>query len=508
MIKTGFNNQKYLKKQTAAILERIKKFDNKLYLEFGGKICFDYHASRVLPGYNSQNKIKLLQLLKEKIEILICVFAQDIEKRRIYGDYNITYDIATLKLIDDFKKQGLETLAVVITRFNNQLSVVNFKNKLERRNIKVYLHHEISEYPMNVDKIISDEGFGKNEFIFTKKPIIVVTGPGPNSGKLATCLSQLYWEHKQGISAGYAKFETFPVWNLPLKHPLNVAYEAATADIQDFNLVDPFYLNAHNKIAINYNRDVESFPILKSILNKISLDKDSFLNYNSPTEMGVNCISEGITNNELIQKAAKQELIRRYFRYQREYLLGIEKKETVEKIVFLMEELKVKLTDRKVINLARKKAEEEEKRKNKNENGVFCGAAIQLTNGKIITSKNSKLMSAASSVVLNAIKSLAKLPEEMHLISPKIIKQASKLKKDVLKIESEHLTLGEILIALAISATTNPTAELAMKNLSKLKNCEMHLTHIPPLEDEIELKKLGINLTADSQFLSSNFLTN
>lgn len=503
MLKTGFNNQKYLKKQTAAILERIKKFDNKLYLEFGGKLCFDYHASRVLPGYDPQNKIKLLQLLKDKADILICVFAEDIEKGRIYGDFNITYDIATLKLIDDLKKQELETLAVVITRFNNQPSAIVFKNKLERRGIKVYVHYQLAEYPTNVDQIVSEEGFGKNEFIPTKNPIVIVTGPGPNSGKLATCLSQLYWEHKQGINAGYAKFETFPVWNLPLKHPVNIAYEAATADIQDFNLVDPFYLNTHNKIAINYNRDVESFPILKSILNKIFAGNINYFNYNSPTEMGLNCIADGITNDKVIQKAAKQELIRRYFRYRREHLLGTEKKETVEKVVLLMKELNVKLTDRPVVEPARKKAQET---KEKDNNEVVCGAAIQLANGTIVTGKNSKLMSATSSAILNAIKILANLPEEMHLISPRIINQASKLKKEILKAESESLTLGEILIALAISAATNPIAELAMKNLSKLKNCEMHLTHIPHPGDEIELRKLNINLTTDDQFLSSNLV--
>lgn len=501
--KLGFDNDKYLKEQTAAILDRVKRFDNKLYLEFGGKLCFDYHAARVLPGYDPNVKIRLLQCLKDKIDIVLGIYAADIEKGRVRGDFGITYDAATLKLIDDLRKWGLDILSVVITRFSNQSSAVIFKNKLERRGVKVYLHYPIEGYPADVDSIASDNGFGKNDYIETKKPIVIVTAPGPNSGKLSICLSQLYQEHKRGINAGYAKFETFPIWNLPLKHPVNVAYEAATADIQDFNLVDPFHLNKYNKTSINYNRDVESFPILKLILSKIFDKNVSSPMYNSPTDMGVNRAGFGIIDDKIVQEAAKQELIRRYFRYNAEYVLGIEKKETVDRVVLLMEELGVKATDRAVVEVARKAAEEAET-KGKGNEGICCGAAIELSDGRVITGKNSKLMHAASSLVLNAIKVLANIPDEILLLSPHIINQIAKLKEGILDAESESLDLEETLIALSISATTNHTAELAMKKLTDLRSCEVHMTHIPTPGDEVGLKRLGVNLTTDGKFSSRN----
>ncbi len=565
MQKIGFDNEKYLKEQTEAILDRVKKFDNKLYLEFGGKLCYDFHAARVLPGYDPNVKLRLLQSLKEKIDIILCIFAGDIERGRIRGDFGITYDIATLKLIDDLRKWGLDIIAVVITRYTGQQSAQNFKNKLERRGIKVYLHFPIEGYPTDINTVCSDKGFGKNEYILTNKPIVIVTAPGPNSGKLSTCLSQLYHEHKRGINAGYAKFETFPIWNLPLKHPVNVAYEAATADIGDFNLVDPFHLNRYNEIAINYNRDVESFPILKLILNRItastysssttaatsaattataaaagatntntntntttnnnknkidnevisqSWSKKNTLNqaknipmYNSPTDMGVNRAGFGIIDDALVQQAAKQELIRRYFRYNTEYVLGIEKKETVDKVLILMEELGVKVTDREVVEVARQAATEAEK-KGKGNDGIFCGAAIQLNDGKIITGKNSKLMHAASSLILNAVKYLANIPDEIYLLSPQVINQIALLKKGIFKSESESLDLEETLIALAISATTNHTAEIAMSKLKELKNCEVHMTHIPTPGDDVGLKRLGVNLTTDGNFASRNLFIN
>lgn len=499
--KIGFDNEKYLKEQTAAITERMEQFDNKLYLEFGGKLCFDYHAARVLPGYDPNVKIRLLQKLKDKVDIVLCIYAGDIEKGRVRGDFGITYDVATLKLIDDLRKWGLDIIAVVITRFSGQSSATIFKNKLEHRGVKVYLHYPIEGYPVDVDSVVSDGGFGKNDYIETKSPIVVVTAPGPNSGKLAVCLSQLYQEHKHGRNAGYAKFETFPIWNLALKHPVNVAYEAATADIQDFNLVDPFHLSTYNKAAINYNRDVESFPILKLILNKIGNDK--FPMYNSPTDMGVNRAGFGIIDDAAVQAAARQELIRRYFRYNSEYVLGIEKKQTVDRVVVLMEELGVKVTDRAVVEVARKQAEEAEAR-GKGNAGIYCGAAIQLSDGKIITGKNSSLMHAASSLVLNAVKALADIPDGILLLSPHIINQIKKLKEDVLDEESESLDLEEVLIALSISATTNHTAELAMNKLVELRHCEVHMTHIPTPGDEVGLKRLGVNLTTDGKFSSRN----
>jgi uncharacterized protein (UPF0371 family) len=351
--------------------------------------------------------------------------------------------------------------------------------------------------------VVSAEGFGKNDYIETGKPIVVVTGPGPNSGKLATCLSQLYQEHERGINVGYAKFETFPIWNLPLKHPINVAYEAATADILDFNLVDPFHLNTYSQTAINYNRDVESFPILKLILNRIFQKNVDLPMYNSPTDMGVNRAGFGIIDDAAVQEAAKQELIRRYFRYNTEYVSGIERKETVDRVALLMEELGVKIVDREVVGIARKTAEEAEAQ-GKGHAGIFCGAAMQLDDDRIITGKNSKLMHAASSLVLNAVKVLAKIPDEILLLSPHIISQISKLKQGVFDEDSESLDLEETLIALSISATTNHTAELAMKKLPALRGCEMHMTHIPTPGDEVGLKRLGVNLTTDGKFSSRN----
>jgi uncharacterized protein (UPF0371 family) len=452
-------------------------------------------------------KIRLLQLLKDKLDIVLAIYAGDIEKGRVRGDFGITYDAATFKLIDDLRKWGLDIIAVVITRFQEQPAAVIFKNKLERRGVKVYLHYPIARYPADIDFVASDQGFGKNQFIETTKPIVVVTAPGPNSGKLSTCLSQLYHEHKRGVNAGYAKFETFPIWNLPLKHPVNVAYEAATADIMDFNLVDPFHLAKYNETAINYNRDVESFPILKLMLTKI-LDRSANLPmYNSPTDMGVNRAGVGIVDDRLVQEAAKQELIRRYFRYNAEYVLGIEKKETVDRVAVLMEGMGVKVTDRPVVEVARKAAEDAE-RNGKGFSGIFCGAAISLKDGRIITGKNSKLMHAASSLVLNAVKVLANIPDEILLLSPHIIKQISKLKEGVLNAEPESLDLEETLIALSISATTNHTAEIAMNKLIDLRGCEVHMTHIPTPGDEVGVKMLGVNLTTDGRFSSRNlFIT-
>ncbi|MDD5422124.1 MAG: DUF1846 domain-containing protein [Candidatus Omnitrophica bacterium] len=503
MVKNGFDNDKYLREQTAAITDRVKKFGNKLYLEFGGKLCFDYHAARVLPGYDPNVKIRLLQLLKDKLDIVLAIYAGDIEKGRVRGDFGITYDAATFKLIDDLRKWGLDIVAVVITRFQEQPAAVIFKNKLERRGVKVYLHYPIPRYPADIDFVASEQGFGKNQYIETTKPIVVVTAPGPNSGKLSTCLSQLYHEHKRGINAGYAKFETFPIWNIPLKHPVNVAYEAATADIMDFNLVDPFHLSQYKETAINYNRDVESFPILKLMLTKI-LDRSANLPmYNSPTDMGVNRAGFGIIDDKVVQEAAKQELIRRFFRYNTEYVLGIEKIDTVDRVALLMEGMGVKVIDRPVVESARKSADEAEKN-GKGFAGIFCGAAIQLKDGRIVTGKNSKLMHGASSLTLNAVKILANIPDEILLLSPHIINQISKLKEGVLNAEPESLDLEETLIALSISATTNHTAEIAMIKLKELRGCEVHMTHIPTPGDEVGLKMLGVNLTTDGKFSSRN----
>lgn len=494
--KIGFDNERYLKEQSSAILERVKKFNNKLYLEFGGKIIFDYHASRVLPGFDPNVKMRLLQKLKDNADIILCIYSGDIERRKVRADFGITYDADALKLIDDLRGWGLDIRAVVITRFDNQPATKIFKNKLERRNIKVYTHQFTKGYPNDVDSIVSDEGYGKNQYIETRKPLVVVTGPGPGSGKLATALSQLYHEYKRGKEAGYAKFETFPIWNLPLKHPVNVAYEAATADLRDFNLVDPFHLKDYQKEAINYNRDVEIFPVLKKILETITGARSI---YNSPTDMGVNRAGFGIVDDKVVREAARQEIIRRYFRYACEYALGFEDKETVGRVESLMKELNIKPEQRRVVKPA-KRAEVEAKKKKKGHEGIFCGSAIELKDGSIVTGKNSPLMHAASSLILNAIKKLAGIPDKIHLLSLDTIKSIGRLKENVLAAKTVSLDLDETLIALSISASTNPTAKLAMKKLKELQGCEVHMTYIPSPGDEAGLRRLGVNLTSEPNF--------
>ena len=496
----GFDNEKYLQEQTNAILERVSKFDDKLYLEFGGKILYDYHASRVLPGFDSNVKMRLFQKLKDKADVILCIYAGDIERRKIRADFGITYDVDSLKLIDDLKDWGINIRAVVITRFNNQPAAKIFKNKLERRGVKVYTHSFTKGYPTDVDKIVSDEGYGANAYIETKNPLVIVTAPGPGSGKLATCLTQLYHDYKKGKKSGYAKFETFPIWNIPLKHPVNIAYEAATADLGDFNQVDPFHLEAYNETTINYNRDIEVFPILKRILEKITGDESV---YKSPTDMGVNCAGFGIIDDEAVCEAAKQEIIRRYFRYSCEYILGLVEKEAVESVESFMKELKIKPENRKVVLPAQKAAKEAEKQKKGNE-GIFCGAAIELKNGVIVTGKNFPLMHATSSLILNAIKVLSGLPDKIHLLSPTVIESIGNLKKDISGQKCVSLDLEEALIALSISAATNPTSKLCMDKLKDLSGCEVHMTHIPTPGDEAGLRRLGINLTTEPNFSSNS----
>jgi len=497
----GFDNEKYLAEQTQAILERVKLFDDKLYLEFGGKLLYDYHAARVLPGFDPNVKMRLLQKLKDKADIIICIYAGDIERRKLRADFGITYDVDALKLIDDLREWGLDAAAVVITRFDDQPSAKIFKNKLERRGVTVYTHRATKGYPTDVDTIVSDEGYGANQHIATRRPLVIVTAPGPGSGKLATCLSQLYHDYRKGRKSGYAKFETFPIWSIPLKHPVNIAYEAATADLKDFNLIDPFHLEAYGKTAINYNRDVEVFPVLKKILEKITGAESM---YKSPTDMGVNRAGFGIVNDEAVQEAAKQEIIRRFFRYSYEYAMGFVDKETVERAQLIMNELNLKIEDRKVVEPARKAAKEAEEKK-KGHEGMYCGAAIELKDGSIVIGKNSPLMHAASSLILNTIKKLAEIPDKIHLLSPNIIDSIANLKKSISQKKSISLDLDEALIALSISAATNPMAQSVMEKLKELSGCEVHLTHIPTSGDEAGLRKLGVNVTCDPVF-SSNCL--
>ncbi|MFH1282757.1 MAG: DUF1846 domain-containing protein [bacterium] len=492
----GFDSEKYLKEQTAAIQERVELFKNKLYLEFGGKLMFDYHAARVLPGFDPNVKMRLLQKLSDIAQIIICIYAGDIERKKIRADFGITYDVDALKLIDDLRHWGLDVHSVVITRYDNQPSARIFKNKLERRNIHVCTHRSTKGYPTDVDLIVSDKGYGANEYIETQKPLVVVIGPGPGSGKLATCLSQLYHDFRKGKEAGYAKFETFPIWNIPLKHPVNIAYESATADIRDFNMIDPFHLEEYGKTAINYNRDVEIFPVLKKILEKIT-NLESF--YKSPTDMGVNRAGFGIVNDEIVREAAKKEIIRRYFRYSCEYVMGFEDKETVDRSLFIMGEVNCKPEDLRIVEPARRAAHKCAAEKKGNE-GIYCGASIELKDGTIIEGKNSILLHASSSLIINAIKYLAGIPDAIHLLSPNIIESIGLLKRNILNSKTISLDLEETLIAMSISATTNPVAQSAIEQLGKLKDCEVHLTHMPTPGDEAGLKKLGVRLTCEPNF--------
>ena len=503
MPELGFDGDKYLEEQSAYIIERAKSFDDKLYLEFGGKLVFDFHAARILPGFDPNAKIRLLQKLKDDVEIVLCIYSGDIERKKLRADFGITYDVDTLRLIDDLREWGLHVAAVVITRFNDQPVVTQFRTRLERHGITVYTHRATKGYPTDVDMIVSDEGYGANPRIETSKPIIVVAAPGPGSGKMATCLSQLYHDHKHGTRSGYAKFETFPIWSLPLKHPVNLAYEAATADLADFNMVDPFHLEVHKEAAINYNRDVEIFPVLKRILEKIT-GKES--RYQSPTDMGVNRAGFSIMDDNICRDAATQEVIRRYFRYQCEYLIGLADKDTVQRVELLMKELGVGPADRPVVTPARNAAQRAEDNDKGNE-GVFCGAALKLKDGTIITGCNSPLMHASSSLVLNAVKHLADIPDNIHLLAPTIIESIGTLKRDILTKKTISLDLEEALIALSVSATTNPSAQLALEKLTQLRGCEMHSTHIPTPGDEMGLRRLGVNLTCDPNSSSKNLFT-
>ena len=500
MKRVGFDSAKYLAEQTECILERARHFGDKLYLEFGGKLVFDYHASRILPGFDPNAKIRLLHRLRDQANIVLCIYAGDIERKKLRADFGITYDVDTLRLMDDLREWDLDVAAVVITRFDDQPAVRQFQHRLERRGIRVYVHRATRGYPTDVDLIVSDEGYGANPHVETTKPIVVVAAPGPGSGKMATCLSQLYHDHKRGINSGYAKFETFPIWNLPLKHPVNVAYEAATADLGDFNVVDAFHLEAHGVPAVNYNRDVEIFPVLKRILERIT-GADSL--YQSPTDMGVNRAGYAITDDEVVSEAATQEVIRRYLRYQCEYAMGFADKGTVERSELLMKELGVGPTDRGVVMPAREAAALAGEQ-GKGNQGIFCGAAMALHNGAIVSGCNSPLMHASSSLILNAVKQLAQIPENMYVLAPAVLESITKLKSGVLKGKTPSLDLEETLIALSVGAAGNPAAELVMGKLGELRGCEMHLTHIPPPGDEAGLRRLGINVTSEPNFASKN----
>jgi uncharacterized protein (UPF0371 family) len=493
---TGFDNEKYLSEQTAFILERVNRFNDKLYLEFGGKILYDYHAARVLPGFDPNVKMRLLQQLKDKIDVILCIHAGAIERKKVRADFGITYDVDALKTIDDFREWGIDVRAVVITRYEGQAPAKAFRNKLELNNVKVYLHYPIKGYPSDVDMIVSDNGYGANEYIKTERPIVIVTGPGPGSGKLATCLSNLYHEYKKGLRAGYAKFETFPIWDLPVDHKVNIAYEAATVDLKDVVMIDEEHFKAYHVRSVNYNRDIEAFHLLKRIIEKITGGTSMYL---SPTDMGVNRISAGIVDDRIVSDASHQEIIRRYFRCAVEYAMGLVDRETLDRASQIMDKVKAEIKDRKVVLPAREAAAMAEKQ-GKGNASVFCGAAVQLHDGTIITGKNSPLLHASSSLILNAVKHLSGLPDSMHLLPQSLIDSVNHLKKDILNGTMASLDVDETLIVLGISALFNPAAQMALESLKWLRDCEMHLTHIPTPGDEAGLRKLNVYLTCDPEY--------
>jgi len=492
MSRIGFDNEKYVRMQSENIRDRIAQFGDKLYLEFGGKLFDDYHASRVLPGFQPDSKINMLQELRDDAEIIIAIHAGDIEKNKIRNDLDIAYDNEVLRLIDVFRSRELYVGGVVITRYSGQPAADAFAQRLERLGIRVYRHYHIQGYPGNLPLIVSDDGFGKNDYIETTRPLVIVTAPGPGSGKLAVCLSQLYHEHKRGIHAGYAKFETFPIWNLPLKHPVNLAYEAATTDLDDVNMIDPFHLEAYGVTTVNYNRDVDSFPVLNAIFERISGESP----YRSPTDMGVNMAGYCIFDDDAVCDAAKQEIIRRYYTASCGHKRGTLSEEQEIKTEYLMNACGVSAADRPVVAASLEKSEETGE----------PAMAIALSDGRMITGKTSKLVGAAAGGLLNALKALGGIHQEIDLISPVVIRPIQDLKTGHLGNNNPRLHCDEILIALSICAATNPTAARALQQLPKLRGCEAHSSVILSRVDMDIYKKLGINITCEPRYQQNNRL--
>lgn len=496
MEKIGFDNEKYLKEQTRYILERAKNCGDKLYIECGGKLLHDFHASRVLPGYDPDVKMRVFSSLTDKIDIIICIHSEAIENKKIRADFGTTYDSDVLQMIEDFKSWGLSATRVVITRFKGERSALMFKDLLERRGVKVYLHSPTKGYPTNVDEIVSDDGYGKNEYIETEKPIVIVTAPGPGSGKLGTCLSQVYHEYKRGKKATYSKFETFPIWNLPLDHPVNVAYESATADLKDVNLIDHFYLSKTGKTAVNYNRDLEAFPLLKRILERITGGEST---YSSPTDMGVNRCGFGIVNDAIVREAANQEIIRRYLIAREEYAKGRELKSTVDRCYDIMSRMGLTPLMRPTVPVCLSTLKRAIS-KGKGKDGITCVGALEIQGGEIVTGTNSPLMHASTAMIFNALKTFAKIDDKIDLIPETIIRSVRHMKKDVLNEVGCSLNLDEGLICLALAATTSKEAKKAMEALVNLKGLPAHFSHIPSSGDLKGLRVLGINVTSEDVY--------
>ncbi|MCL2712269.1 MAG: DUF1846 domain-containing protein [Methanomassiliicoccaceae archaeon] len=489
-VKNGFDNSKYLVLQSDHIKERISRFGGKLYLEFGGKMFDDFHASRVLPGFEPDSKVNMLTQLKDEAEILIVINSGDIEKNKVRGDTGVTYDMEVLRQIDSLRSRGFIVKSVVLTRYNSQHSAEKFKDRLTSLGMNVYKHYFIPGYPSDVARIVSDKGFGKNEHVITERSLVVVTGPGSGSGKMATCLSQLYHDHKKGIKAGYAKYETFPMWDLPLKHSVNLAYEAATADLNDLNMIDPFHLDSYGKTAVSYNRDIEIFPVLSAMMEKISGSSP----YRSPTDMGVNMAGRCIIDNDAVEKASKQEIIRRYYTARCAVREGLGPESSVSKLEMLMKQAGVSADDRKVVRPVLTTAAECDK----------PVVGIELRDGTIVTGKASPLMCASAAMLLNTLKRLGKIDDSMHLISPSVIEPVREMKTKYLGYDSPRLQADEILVALSVSATTSPVADAAFRKLPELRGCEAHSSVILASADEKIFRRLGVSITCEPQYLTTN----
>lgn len=485
-MKKAFSNELYVELQSKHIQERIQQFDNKLYLEFGGKLFDDNHASRVLPGFEPDSKLRMLLTLKEKIEIVIVVNAKDLERNKIRSDLNISYDDEVIRLVNEYKNVGLYVGSVVITQYDHQSAADIFKNKMKNNNIKVFIHYPIDGYPHNVDYIISEDGFGKNDYVETTKPLVVVTAPGPGSGKMATCLSQLYHEHLHGVRAGYAKFETFPIWNLPLKHPVNLAYEAATIDLHDVNMIDPFHLEKYGETTVNYNRDIEIFPVLNAMFKKIFGESP----YASPTDMGVNMAGYAITDQEAAKDASCREIVRRHYHAQVDYVMGKIDMSALEKSKLLLSQANVDANNRKCAMVANEVAKEK--------NSPAC--AIELNDGCLVSGKTSSLLRCSSAALLNAVKKIANIDQDIELISPDLLKSILDLKNNYLNMTNPLLDIDEVLLTLSIAASNDANAKRCLEALPQLKNCEIHSTVILSRKDVATLRKLRMNFTCDPKY--------
>lgn len=496
--KLGFDTRKYLLAQKKEIEKRLAKFSGRLYLEFGGKLLDDFHAARTLPGYDPNAKLLLLKSLKKELGILYCISAKQLQEGKIRGDWGIGYDLATIKILEDLRENGLPLIGVVINRFDGEREAEKFEERLKRLNIPVFKRKEIKGYPNDLDLILSKKGFGDDDYVKTKKPLVIVWGPGPGSGKLSTCLGQIYNDNLNGIDSGYAKFETFPVWNLPLEHPVNIAYEAATADLGDYNLIDPFHSQAYEKAVVNYNRDVDCFPIIKTIFSEITGPKNFSRQYQSPTDMGFNVLKQGIIDDKIVREAAKKEINFYLFRYRQEFQQGLVSEKTLGRMKTLMRRVGIKEDYLPTVSAARQALKKAEKQKNKGEKGIYCGAAIELPDGRIVTGKNSPLLHAEAAAILNAVKTLADIPDNFDLISPQVIKQINNLKKQIGE-KYFSLNCSEALLALAVSGQQNSLTDKAQKFLSNLRGCFMHTTHKVSSGDERTFRKLGIWVSTDGQ---------